>query len=301
MFRSRTVRGVSLAVVLAALCGFSKQGQAGLIVPGTQAQHIALGSDPKFQANGWLSGIDQLDQFNIAGNFVLTSPTRAIAPAHVVDGLTSPWKSLYASFSNHIYNEAPNYIQVSSWEIYPGYVDDNGAGTSDDIAILNFSNPIEGIIPAEVYWGNLLEGLEIEFAGVGYQQEWGSLTQTFSGQFWGGKNRIDQIGSVPLGIESQFFIADFGPASGTAHSSDEMGLRQFYSGTGTYATINGQFQLVGLGAFGFGNEKTGFIRPAMYQDFIVQSVPEPSTFLLSLVAVPFVMLMKRHKKRRNHA
>ena len=97
-------------------------------------------------------------------------------------------------------------------------------------------------------------------------------------------------------------LADFGPAWGTSTLPLEMQGSNGDSGGGWFADMGNNMQLIGLTAFGRGdNDNTGVIRPAVYKEWINQyvpsaSTPEPSSVVLLLTSVPFAL--RRLRERR---
>lgn len=182
-------------------------------------------------------------------------------------------------------------VQPLEWLLSPG---DSGG------ALIHLSVPIVGVTPAIVYSGEVEVGTHAYWSGYGLRGYYPSGETNISGFKMGGENIIDRIGWPLLGIQEQYMMADFGSAWGTPTLPLEMGGTNGDSGSGWFADINGQVQLIGLATLGRGQfSNTGVIRPAVYQDWIqsfVTPVPEPSTVALMISSLPLALCRMRRRR-----
>lgn len=212
MFRSRTVRGVSLAVVLAALCGFSKQGQAGIIVPGTEQAHIDFAADPVFAPVGWVSGWDGA-AWRTVGSGTLVKSDKVLLSGHQLT--TFGYTQFRFSLGPSVFLPNTGRSVASSYDV----LGSGGNLFTPDLGVLTLAAPITSVTPATVFMdGDLAEGMRVTWAGYGVPSYFPSGDLAFDGLKRGGENLISSLGPTDR------FRFDFGPAYGTTSLPLEMGL-----------------------------------------------------------------------------
>lgn len=292
MFRSRTVRGsvrgISLALTLVALCGFSKQGQAGIIVPGTEQAHIDFAADPVFAPVGWVSGWDGA-AWRTVGSGTLVKSDKVLLSGHQLT--TFGYTQFRFSLGPSVFQPNTGRSVASSYDI----LGSGGNLFTPDLGVLTLVDPITSVTPAEVYMGDeLAEGMRIIWAGYGIPGYYPSGELSFDGLKRGGENKINSFGPTDR------FRFDFGPAYGTPSLPLEMGASNFDSGAGAFGFIDNEWQLVGVVVSRSGFEDSFAVRPFMQMDFLnatgVVSVPEPSTILLATLGAGVVALYCRRRK-----
>ncbi len=294
----RAIRSWWMMAALAAAALAPAGAKAGIIVAGTEQAHLDFASDPMFQSVGWFAGYRPGESVKTAGSGVLIAPDWVLTAAHVLD---NGWSNV--SFSLDLQARVSgNLVSADAWYMYPGFVADNGAGGTNDIALVHLSTPILGVTPADIYWGEVTPGTHAYWAGYGRLGYYPSGEIPPSGTKRGGENVVDMVGDPSVGVRTQFFISDFGPAWHTPSTPLEMGGANFDSGGGWFADYDGQMQLIGIGTFIRGDfTNTGAIRPAVYRDWIesyvpLSNVPEPTSALLLLTTMPFVLHRRRAKR-----
>ncbi len=239
---------------------------AGQIALGSNQAHIDYAADSRFESIGWIGGWLE-NTFSIAGSFALISPHWALTAAHVIDDPQLRW---YGSFDSNIYEGPPAYRSIDAVYPYPGYVDDNGGGNSDDIGLIHFAEPVTDITPAMLYQGTVQPGTHGYFSGYGRLRYYPFTDVEYDGIKRAGENIIDQIGDPVIVISSRYMLAEFddrGPPYGNVLPL-EMGGSPGDSGSGWFADLDSQSQLIGITGFGRGYDLTGIIRLDLYLDWI---------------------------------
>ncbi len=272
MWDSRPISGLrtpgnSLAAVIGLFGLFlAVDAHAGQIAQGTNQTHIDYAANPRFESVGWIGGWLG-DTYTISGSFALISPHWALTAAHVIDDSRLRW---FGSFDTNIYEGLPAYRSIDAVYPYPGYVDDNGGGNSDDIGLIHFAEPVTDITPAKIYQDAVLPGTHGYFSGYGELRYYPSTVGTYDGIKRAGENIIDRIGWPTIVISSRYMLAEFddrGPPYGNVLPL-EMGGSPGDSGSGWFADLDGESQLIGITSFGRGYSMTGTIRLDIYRDWI---------------------------------
>lgn len=288
-------RGIALAVirfafVAAALCGFSVQGRAGVIVPGTEQAHINFAADPIFQSVGWVSGFDGTQWFTV-GTGVLIEDDWVMLTGHELTTF---------GYTTYRFSLGPSvFLPNTGRSVASAYYVAGSGGTlfSPDLALMHLSTPLSGK-KAKVYDGDDLSvGTRVVMAGYGRPAYFPSGELAFDGIKRAGENIIKEIGpNAALGADR--FLWDFGPAWGTPSLPLEMGGSNFDSGGGTFAFVDGQWQLVGIMDQRVGFTDTIALRPTAYREWTnqIMGVPEPSSFLLALMGVAGAWIFVRSRK-----
>lgn len=286
-------RGLALACVFAALCGFSVQGRAGIIVPGTEQAHIDFASDPIFQSVGSVAGWDG-SVWRLVGSGVLIDEQWVMLTGHELT--TFGYSTYRFSLGSDLYQPNTGRSVADAYYV-------NGSGGNffnPDLGLLHLSDPITSVTPATVYQGNdLTVGTHVVFAGYGLPGYFPTGELPFDGLKRGGENIINDVGPNS-GMAADRFAWDFGPAYGTASLPLEMNGSNFDSGSGTFAFIDNQWQLVGIVAQGAPLTDTVAVRPVAYSPWTneIMGVPEPSSFVLALTGAAGGWMLIRRRNRR---
>ncbi|MBY0587176.1 hypothetical protein K2X85_08370 [bacterium] len=285
-------RGLALVMVFAGLCGFSVKGRAGIIIPGNEAAHIAFAADPIFQSVGWVSGFDGSQWFTV-GSGVLIDQEWVMLTGHELTTF---------GYSTYRFSLGPSVFQPNTGRSVASSYFVAGSGGNffnPDLGLLQLSTPITTVTPATVYQGNdLAEGMRVVFAGYGRLGYYPSGELAFDGVKRAGENVIENIGPT-AGIAADRIDWDFGPAYGTSSLPLEMTASNFDSGSGAFAFIDGEWQLVGIVAQGAPLRYTVAVRPSAYTSWTneIIGVPEPSSFMLALTGAAGAWMITRMRRR----
>jgi hypothetical protein len=232
---------------------------------------------------------------------VLIDPSWVLTATHVTfsNDNDRPFASMSFSLSTSIFEDEPNFVEADRWFTFPGYQQNPGSG--HDIALVHLVDPIFDVIPAERFRGTDEIGTHIYAAGYGEPGVWPS-PRSFDGVQRAGENLADSFGGLLGAVESQYWLADFGPAWFTPTLSLEWAGSGGDSGGGWFADVDGEMQLVGVSAFVRDNfNTTGATRVSLYNDWIdetitANSVPEPSSLaLLSLIGTVTLLVSRKRK------
>lgn len=285
-------RGIALAAILAALCGFSVKSRAGVIVPGTEAAHIAFAADPIFQSVGSVAGWDGAN-WRLVGTGVLIDTDWVMLTGHELT--TFGYTTYRFSLGNDLFQPNTGRSVADAY-----YVAGSGGNFfNPDLGLMHLSDPITSVAPAVIYDGDgLTVGTRVVMAGYGLPAYFPTGELAFDGKKRGGENIIDEIGPN-AGMAADRFGWDFGPAYGTPSQPLEMSGSNFDSGSGTFAFIDGKWQLVGIVAQGAPLRYTVAVRPSAYTPWTneIMGVPEPSSFLLALTGAAGIWIVTRISKR----
>lgn len=290
-------RGIALAVVLAALCGFSVKSRAGVIVPGTEAAHIAFAADPIFQSVGSVAGWDGAN-WRLVGTGVLIDQDWVMLTGHELT--TFGYTTYRFSLGNDLFQPNTGRSVADAY-----YVAGSGGNFfNPDLGLMHLSDPITSVTPAVIYHGDdLTVGTRVVFAGYGLPAYFPTGELAFDGKKRGGENLIENIGPTSF-LAADRIEWDFGPATGTSSLPLEMSASNFDSGSGTFAFIDGQWQLVGIVAQGAPLRSTVAVRPSAYSAWTneIIGVPEPSSFLLALTGAAGAWMVARFRgRKRGHS
>jgi len=179
---------------------------------------------------------------SLLGSGTLVSPYWVLTAAHVVEDPT-------ISLATVSWGQDVRY---SAQEIlYPGWTGDAQGG--NDLALVRLTQPVDTLVPAEIYTGED----EIERVGtvVGYGRTGTGLTGAVrpAGTKRAGRNLIGGLGTV-IGYSENTLLADFDvpdpDATGKAICLDLEYLAAWGdSGGGWFAQIDSQTYLVGVTSF----------------------------------------------------
>lgn len=264
---------ISYFVVAIAILATASPAKAGLIIAGTDQDHLNMAADPMFQSVGSVTGYNGTVG-NVAGSGVLIGQQWFLTAGHVVTG----YDALQVSFANSTFSLAPDSIDVDA--VYSRY--DGTPLFGDDIALLHLAEPVLGITPATLSVGGLQVGVDAMWAGYGYVAEYPGGDEPYDGNKRAGEQVIDRIGNG-VSFGTQYFRANFGPVLGGSYSALEMALRPRDSGSPWFINENGQMVVAGIGTYGDLAENSFGVRTNYYGDWfsnVMTPVPEPSSCLL---------------------
>lgn len=292
MNRHQVLRGLALVIVFAALCGFSNQGRAGIIIPGNEQAHIDYAYDPIFQSVGSVAGWDGTN-WRLVGSGVLIEESWVMLTGHQLT--TFGYSTYRFSLGNDLF-QPHNGRSVAEEYFIAG---SGGNLFSPDLALLRLADPITTVTPAVIYQGSgLTEGMHVAFAGYGLPGYYPSGELPFDGLKRAGENIIVDVGPT-AGMSADRFKWDFGPANGTPSLALEMNGSNFDSGGGVFANIEDQWQLVGIVTGGVPLRSTFAVQPIAYSAWTsqVMSVPEPSSLILGLSGIVGLWIL-RYRMRK---
>lgn len=296
------------------------------------AEHNALGSKSAFASSGYLA--DSRDGFQL-GSATLVSPTKVLTAAHMVDDngdliVDRPAAFKRWTFGTHANIPALLSGNVASVKINPAY---KGGKAAFDLAVITLKSPINNVTPGVMSSGNAT-GRRGAMVGYGYQGNGRGGDLNGANDKLGAYNEISvlQDGTYktdfdsPAGNTSTFgsrtaLIYEGTTASGDSGSAlwaeltpnvwrivgvlnggfNERGFDSEYGDISIYASLfnakNISFlksQGLSIGGAGTAASRgaTGTTRSA---PFDAQSVPEPTTGLIALIAIVF--LARRPKAR----
>lgn len=285
-------RGLALVCMAAAFCGFGAQGRAGVIVAGTEQAHLNFAADPIFQSVGSVAGWDG-SAWRLVGSGVLVDEQWVMLTGHQLNNGFSTYRF---SLGNDLFQ--PNTGRSVADAFY--IAGTGGNLLAPDFGLMHLTTPITSVTPATVYHGDdLTLGLRVVFAGYGFPGYFPSGEQAFDGKKRGGENIINDIGPTAA-MSADRFGWDFGSAYGTPSLALEMNGSGGDSGGGTFAFIDGQWQLVGIMSDVLPLTDTYAIRPTAYSSWSnqIMGVPEPSSFLLALTGAASLWMLTRNRKSR---
>lgn len=294
-----TLRGASVLLVLSAL-----HTAAWSIVrrhDRTDAQYIAFGSQPQFQAVGYLTSNSSFGSGTVIadGSWVLTA-------AHVVDsGAPSNWSFVLGN----------NTYSVSAIYVHPLW--NGNISNGRDIALVKLSSAVTGVTPAQIYTGSP----SALIGAVGYSVGYG-LTGTGSTGYGGGidgnRRAMENVIDAFFGIDH--FLSDFDSPSGTTNSLGAAGSNPTPlnlegigapgdSGGPVFVLQGSNYFIAGVHSFladvgpPIGNntpdarygDLLGSTRVDVYADWINSTIPEPAS--MTALAVGLVGVLARRRRR----
>lgn len=299
-----TLRGASVLLVLSAL-----HTAAWSIVrrhDRTDAQYITFGSQPQFQAAGYL-----ISSSSFGSGTVIADGSWVLTAAHVVgSGAPSNWSFVLGSST---YSVAAIYVHP----LWNGNIS-NGR----DIALVKLSSAVTGVTPAQIYTGSP----SALIGAVGYSVGYG-LTGTGSTGYGGGidgnrramENVIDAFYNSNSNPQ-EWFLSDFDSPSGNTNSLGVVGsspnplnlegvVAPGDSGGPVFVLQGSNYFIAGVHSFladvgpPIGNNSPdarygdllGSTRVDLYADWINSTIPEPAS--MTALAVGLVGVLVRRRRR----
>jgi Trypsin/PEP-CTERM motif len=272
-----SVMRLTIGLIAAASCGLSA---ASPLVAGTirhdvsDSLYLALAAEPQYASVGeftWNNGGSALASGTYLGSgWVLTA-------GHVAADAGSSGMTFTLGGSNY---------HASTWQIYPTYTGNSGAG--NDLALVHLDTWSTGMATATLYNG--LSEVGLTGTSVGYGATGTGLTGAYlpAGTKRAGNNLIGGLGSV-YGYSDNLLLADFDAPGSTSTDPKAISLPLEYlpapgdSGGGLFADFNGQTKLVGVTSFLVGisdgvadasyTDVAAWTRVSTYYDWIGSIVP----------------------------
>lgn len=236
---SRLLNRFSLLTVAAIVC-LASSATAGTILDGVDdGRYLALGNSSLYDSVGQFTGSTfSASGVLIASNWVLTA-------GHVVSDTTSL-----------TFNIGGGTYIGKSWISHPKWGGDVLKGY--DIGLVQLTDDVTGIMPAERYEGN--DELDKVGTSVGFGRTGTGLTGdvVYDGKKRAGQNDIDVWLRTP-GRTPRVFMSDFDNPAGTENawgrsSSTPLDLEYLIapgdSGGGVFANFGGSELLIGIHSFG---------------------------------------------------
>ncbi len=254
-----------------------------------------------FPSVGYFAATSNLG-YNFGGSGVLISSSWVLTSGHSITsqpGLTE----LKFSVAPSTLGYPPNYVVADSWYVHPGYNAGTPVGSGTDLALVHLSTPVTSVAPATLYTGSLTTGTPVNMVGYGGLGVYPATSLTFDGIRRAGTNTIYSMGSVTLGVQPQYALTEFNP-NGPLTTSLEFGLSPGDSGGGWFINDNGEMKLVAITSFEFssyayaggitiGNEMAWIETTTSFA-----AVPEPPTWIMTMVGIPLLILISRKQARR---
>lgn len=287
-------RGIVLAVtrfvfVWAALCGLSIQSRAGVMrTDVASSAYQAFATDPIFQSVGSVAGWDGAN-WRLVGTGVLIEDDWVMLTGHELT--TFGYTTYRFSLGNDLFQPNTGRSVARSY-----FVAGSGGNVfNPDLGLMHLSDPITSVTPAVIYDGDhLTVGTRVVMAGYGLPAYFPTGELAFDGKKRAGENIIKEIGpNSALGADR--ILWDFGPAAGTPSLALELGASNFDSGSGAFAFLDGQWQLVGIVSQKVALRETIAVRPSEYAAWTneIIGVPEPSSLLLAASGFAVLSFMLR--------
>jgi len=268
------------------------------------SEYEALAAQAQYAPSGYLNCLNNgvyepagsgvlIDAGDQTGFWVLTA-------GHVIlNSGTEPFAGFQFGLGSNQFDDPRPLVAADVWFPFPGYSDADPWGTTPDLGLVHLSSAVNDVPAATRFRGTDQAGTLLTRVGHGKPgtPELGLLP------YDGVERATDNIGfrfGVPGIAITDYWTTRFdGPGwpyyqhlGGHASPGD--------SGGASYATIAGQDYLVGITSFRRGDYSYGdssyALRVSLYNDWIDQTIanytPEPTSFLLLLLAMP---LLSRRK------
>jgi len=290
----------AILLLAIAICLPLSKAQAGIMrhdVP--EQDYLDFAADSMFQSVGQIQA--DWDLGPVYGTGALISPEWFLTAGHNVwgnDDLGGGISEIRINFG--LDADTPEQTVLGDQiHIYPGYTSSDPWGTDVDLALVHLVDPVFNLMPAEIYRGTDTRDTLMYMAGFGEYGTGDVGIVGYDGQKRGGSNVADGFGGdfFYTGYESQYWMALFDQPGLTSPEALEWHAGSGDSGTPWFAQLDGRMQLVGVTSFvdaGFTYfSSTGAVRTSLYTDWIDETtntaVPEPSTFIMMLGLLPFML------------
>jgi Trypsin/PEP-CTERM motif len=239
--------------------------QAGLIDDGANdADHIALAAQPQYDAVGFTTRQNALNQTVLDSSGILITPDWVLTASHTLVAGGRP----DTTFT--IGGETRNIAQAIRNPNFTGQIEDGY-----DVALLKLDAPITNVTPAQLYTGTAasLQGQTLTYVGYG-RSGTGSTGDTIpAGTKRAGNNIAEQLGFTlnpgagQVVYSNQIMFADMdkqggiggNPLGGTNPINLEYLIALGDSGGGLFTEQNGQHFVAGVHSILFDFDPTGIL------------------------------------------
>lgn len=249
-----------------------------------------------FPSAGWVNG-QRGDGTWTGGSAVLIDPHWVLTAGHNIKltGTSPEYTNMQFGFGLSPWPNGGNGILADAQFVHPDYLN---IATSPDIGLLYFEDPITGVEPAVRFRGTDTLGSLIHMVGYGTPGRQNTGYGTYDGVPRGSSNVLTRFGSAT--IPSFNALARFAYPNDPTYQRLGAVVSSGDSGGGWFIDVDGDYQLMGISGFYFGDyhygSDSGALRLSLYNDWIdevMASVPEPSTILLLGLSLAFLSRGRR--------
>jgi len=285
---AKLARLVSCVFAACLLC--SQSANAGLVITDDQGYLDRAENHPYV---GWVGSSDP-SFFDVRASGVLINPHWVLTAGHVAANSSTLqlFDSLEFGLGSNYKTNPGESMSASEVFLHPTYA---GGDTGYDLALMYFENPFTTVIPANLYDGDIVAGMDSDIVGYGVYQEVDSSIQTNTGDRRAGNNVIANVGS----LGAQYVLTYLRPSNFSTYRPLGMGGTRGDSGGGLF--IDGELAGINKAAslsvsYGRGTSYTLLDRDWINATIASHSssIPEPSSFTILLLTCPF--LLSRRKR-----
>ena len=209
-------------------------------------------------------------------------------------------------FGSNLYSDRCATYVPDQWFTHPDWNPDQILlGSTPDLALIYFQDPILGIEPAKLFHGTIPDTMAATIYHVGYGTTGhASGAKTYDGQKRGGQAAVFGTSSGIYGAYDGYFGTIFSVQFGYRHLG--AGLGPGDSGGSAYYEVNGEVFLAGVHASASRymdyNSTSNSVKVAKYADWIEatmasMAVPEPSAVVSICPCLVLILCRRRFLSR----